>query len=838
MKQVPHLIEKIGSKKIIPVVFLFILTIVFFSPVLFQGKTFYAFDNLLRYLPWSSSTQQGFRPQNALITDPVNLSFPGSHHFKTCGEKKVSPLWNASNFCGTPFGGGALTSFTSPIPFLLYTFLPVVTAHDVLLWLHLLGAGLFMYLFLQKIKLRILPALVGAISWMFNGYIMVWFEFEMVPILAASLPAALYCFERWKQDKTQFNALCFIGALAISISSGFPHIIIYQTIFIACYVIYRYFSSRKNCPIRITKKDVKSFLIPAVLGICITTAFFTTHFTLLNQPQRQSYSFQDLYNQTGEVPPKYLLTLIFPDFFGNPATEIAFTPRAAPSQTYNNYNELCIYGGILPLFFILTCVPFLFKRKHIFFFFLSAILSITMAMGSILYYPLMKFIPGLSLSTPTRILYVFAFSLCVMAAIGADILVSLDKKKRGIIFALWTIIPAIAIGISFIVQTPGGIRWAADFQRWPNWDQIYGTMQAHFALIGSVTIVKPVLIVLITFLLLTLILFSARQTLKTLFLLIAILVLSYDLISFGLIYNTASPKYLAYPETDAIRFLKKDKSLYRIMSSGNFLHNSFAPFGIEDIGGYSPFYPRRYGEFIHVTQNEAKTPMPDNFSRWMYLRNFGSPLINLINTKYLLLPPSWTAKGPGIRLVYDKEIKIYENENAFPRIFFVPNYQFSKSSEETLAKLASSKNSDFKSTVFLEEHPPNGFLKKDGAGSDKVESNIKIVSHKPDSVGVEISSNQNGFLVISNTFDPGWRARVDGRRIKVLCANYIMQALPITVGTHHVSISFRPTPLIVGLIISSLGWIILIALAGIHVMGKMRQRIKKNRDKTHETCRS
>ena len=830
MKKNICITRKSRLNKIIPILFLFILTIIFFSPVLFQGKTFYAFDSLLEYLPWSSNTPAGFRPQNALITDPVNLSFPGSRDFKTCIDKKTLPLWNASIFCGTPLGGGASTAYTSPIPFFSYTFLPILTAHDVLLWVYLLGAGLFMYLFLQKIGLGILPALVGAISWMFNGYIIVWFEFDTALILATSLPAALLCFERWKQNKTQLNALCFIGALAISISSGFAHIIIYQTIFISCYVLYRYFSSMKSRPMRITKKDVKSLLIPMFLGACIAATFFTAHLSLLNQPQRQNYSFQDLYKQTGEVPPKYLLTLIFPDFFGNPATKITFTPRPNPPQPYNNYNELCIYGGILPLFLVLACLPFLFRRKFLLFFFLSAILSLTMAMGSILYYPLMKFIPGLSLSTPTRILYLFAFSLCVLAAIGADILVGLDKKKKWLCFGLWFIIPAITIGISLIVQTPGGIKWAADFQRWPNWDQIYGMLQVHFALIGSVTIVKPLLIAFTTFLLLTLILFSTKQKLKTIFLMIAILVLSYDLISFGLIYNTASPKYLAYPETEAIRFLKRDKSLFRIMSFGNFLHNSFSPFGIEDIGGYSSFYPRRYGEFIHLSQFGTKSPMPDNFSRWMSFRNFGSPLLNLINTKYLLLPPSWTAKVPGIRLVYDKEIKIYENEDVFPRVFFVPSYQYCASPKETLAKLASSKNSDLKNTVFLEEHPPNDFLqKRDHTGSDKVESSIKVVSYKSDSMDVEVSSNQNGFLVISNAFDPGWKARVDGVETKVLHANYIIQALPIRAGDHSVEVFFRPTLSIASLIISSLGWILLILLVGIYVIRKTGQLMKGGR---------
>ena len=333
--------------------------------------------------------------------------------------------------------------------------------------------------------------------------------------------------------------------------------------------------------------------------------------------------------------------------------------------------------------------------------------------------------------------------------------------------------------------------------------------------------------VFVIFFLLVLINFSTKQKLKSYYLFFAILVLSYDLISFGFIYNTASPKRMAFPETDAIRFLKKDSSLYRTISYGSFMHNFLSPFGIEDIGGYSAFYPRRYGEYLHVSQYGNKAPMPENFSRWMFFRSFGSPLLNLINTKYLLLPPTWTPKSPSLRLVYNKEIKIYKNHDAFPRIFFVPRYQFCKNSGETLEKLSSFKNAHFKEHVLLEAHPPKDFLRKFGdIPTDKLESTINIISYKPDGIEMAVSSNQNGFLVISNNFNAGWKARIDGNETQVLRANYIMQALPIEKGNHSVKVVFRPTLSIASIIISSIGWVVLILLIGTYGIKEFMQMRK------------
>jgi hypothetical protein len=789
------------------IILIFLLTVVFFHPVMFQGKTFYAFDTLRQHPPWSAEAPPNFRAHNTLITDPVNVFYPQYHLIKKYLDLKRTCFWNSNNFCGRPAAPPAL-----PIVFLCYLLFPQSAAHDLILWIHLFGAGLFMLLYLRKIGLKTWPSLIGAIAWMFNGYVMVWFEFENIIILAPSFAAALYFLECWFDTKAKFHLFCMVFALGLQMISA--QLLVYQSLFIACYFLYRYISlKRRHLVLPIDRKDILAIALAFLMGICIFANFFIGSFsTLHGDYQRREFSFESLYRQTGELPDSYLATLLFPDFFGSPAGRgINFTPRPNPPQPYNNYNELCIYAGVMPFLLGLVCIPWLFRKEHAAFYFFAGAVLLSMAMGGMLYYPLAKFIPGLNLSTPTRVLYVFGFCISVLAAIGADILISSRAdSKKWVIILLWSLTLIGAVALVFFVRTEDGMRWAAaDLVARNGWDQVHNILQEHFSF-SSLAMLKPLGLILVSLITLVCLLFYKKEPLKPIFLFLTILILSYDLISFGLYYNTDSPKSLEYPQTEGIRFLKKDESAYRIITYGNFMHNSFAPFGIHDVGGYSSFYFRRYGEFLHLSQNGPDAPVPEKLSRWIFFNQFGSPLLDLINVKYVLFPPSVSVEFPKLSLVYDKEIKIYENKDAFPRAFFVPGYEYCESPESAYKTVGGYQASDFRKKVVLESLPPEAF--RENSAPNSGESQVTILSYAADRIEIEVSADQNGFLVLSDNYDPSWIAKIEGKEIKVLRANYIMRAIPVKSGTHKIVLAYFPELKLAGFFITYAGWILLIGL--------------------------
>ena len=791
-----------------PFFFLALLSIRFFYPVFLENGTFYGFDSLLEYLPWAAT---GPHPQvhNPLITDPINIYYP---HYLFVSEffdpRDLSfRFWDPSNFCGKPnppFGG-------NPFEFFAYWLFSPSVAHDLILFVHLFATGLFMYLYLREIRLRTLPALVGAVAWMFNGQLMVWFEFQNLILGAPALPAMLLFVERWLQTRRRLDALLLIGALSFTITSGYAPLVFFHFLFLAAYFLYRWFAAAPGEPARkhLTRKDFIHVTGGAVLLLFIAATFLSSHMTFLEESHRKEFKFEELYEQTGQLPKIYLATLMFPDFFGSPVGGgPCFTPG---NQPYNNYNELCIYSGVFVLFLAFACLSGLGRRRYVLFYFATTLIPLIMAMGSVLYYPLFKFLPGFNLSTPTRVLYVFCFSLTVLAAFGADILLEATKRRPWPVIATWSLLLSLVLFTALLVQTDSGIRWTSSFTLLKSaGPEVLEGLRGHFQLNHSV-VLKPLLLAVASFLVLLLVVVSKEDKVKQKALFLGLLILAYDLTSFGLQYNSISAKELEYPKTGAICFLEQDREPFRIMTFGRFLHNGFAPYRIQDIGGYSSFYPRRYAEYLHLSQFGHLTPFPENFNRWVSFKQVGSPLLDLVNMKYAVLPSTWEARLPSLELVYDREVRIYENRNVLPRAFIVPSFRICSTRESCHRALSVSTREEFLKSVILESKPPPHFFSSEAEG-DEGDSEIIALRYGRDRVGIDVRCPRKGFLVLSDSFHRAWRAKVDGVETPVLRANYIMMAVPLNVGSRRVEIRFEHNVLYLGLIMTALGWTTLAAL--------------------------
>jgi uncharacterized membrane protein YfhO len=63
-----------------------------------------------------------------------------------------------------------------------------------------------------------------------------------------------------------------------------------------------------------------------------------------------------------------------------------------------------------------------------------------------------------------------------------------------------------------------------------------------------------------------------------------------------------------------------------------------------------------------------------------------------------------------------------------------------------------------------------------------------------------------------DTFDPGWRATVDGKAAALLRGNVAFQAVPLPAGTHRVELVYRPRSVIWGGLITTLAVMVALAL--------------------------
>jgi len=88
----------------------------------------------------------------------------------------------------------------------------------------------------------------------------------------------------------------------------------------------------------------------------------------------------------------------------------------------------------------------------------------------------------------------------------------------------------------------------------------------------------------------------------------------------------------------------------------------------------------------------------------------------------------------------------------------------------------------------------------------------RIVRDGTTEVTVEAALPRSGILVLRDTYDPDWRAEVDGMPAEIVRANGLYRAIGLPPGRHVIRFSYRPRNLIIGLIVS--GTTVLLMISG------------------------
>jgi hypothetical protein len=87
-------------------------------------------------------------------------------------------------------------------------------------------------------------------------------------------------------------------------------------------------------------------------------------------------------------------------------------------------------------------------------------------------------------------------------------------------------------------------------------------------------------------------------------------------------------------------------------------------------------------------------------------------------------------------------------------------------------------------------------------GADSL-ATVRVLESADARLVVETQSRTPGFLVTSDTYYPGWRARVDGHHTHVFRTDYLLRGVMIPAGHHLVSFRFRPDSFFIGTSISA-----------------------------------
>lgn len=153
--------------------------------------------------------------------------------------------------------------------------------------------------------------------------------------------------------------------------------------------------------------------------------------------------------------------------------------------------------------------------------------------------------------------------------------------------------------------------------------------------------------------------------------------------------------------------------------------------------------------------------------------------------------------------IYEGEVKIYRNNNAFPRAFIVHRAEVLPDKEKVLARLRE-ESFDLRHTIVLEEEPEG---KLGGAGeplaSPRLDASAdqdvaEILHYGPSRITLKARLARPGFLVLADPYYPGWRAYVDGQERKIYLTDYLLRSIPLDAGDHQVEFRYEPASYKVG----------------------------------------
>lgn len=156
-------------------------------------------------------------------------------------------------------------------------------------------------------------------------------------------------------------------------------------------------------------------------------------------------------------------------------------------------------------------------------------------------------------------------------------------------------------------------------------------------------------------------------------------------------------------------------------------------------------------------------------------------------------------------------VAVYENPDSLPRAFIVHNTKI-LSDSEAYPRMA---RNDFDPQRLLILASGAELNASDAAQRD--DESVRMVEYKTERVTLEVRASADGYVVLTDSWYPGWIARVNGVETPIERADYIYRAVRVSAGTHRVEFEYRPVSLYVG---AALSLIALGILGGVYVWSR------------------
>lgn len=247
-----------------------------------------------------------------------------------------------------------------------------------------------------------------------------------------------------------------------------------------------------------------------------------------------------------------------------------------------------------------------------------------------------------------------------------------------------------------------------------------------------------------------------------------------------------SEQTATFRKTQTDELILQDPSLdYRVLNfAGNTFEENNTSYWHKSVGGYHAAKLRRYQEMIdHHIAKEMQAAYQEVATAGGQMDSVNSakfPVLNMLNTKYFIFPAGQQGQTVPI-----------ENPYTFGNAWFINKIQYVNNANEEIDAIG---QVDLQQTAIVDSKFKE-VLKGVNEGYKDSLSTIRLTSYEPNQLVYETSSPQDGIVVFSEIYYPGWTATIDGKPADIARADYILRAMNVPAGKHTIEMRFDPQSL-------------------------------------------
>lgn len=305
---------------------------------------------------------------------------------------------------------------------------------------------------------------------------------------------------------------------------------------------------------------------------------------------------------------------------------------------------------------------------------------------------------------------------------------------------------------------------------------------------------------------------------KNLIFTVVLLIVCVNLFVFDMNYHlrSYSKPWLKEPET--VKFLKQDKTLYRILSLGTeivwneqFLNRGWLKAEVKYktfLEGLTTNWNMVYGidslEIYDVVMPEKYFLMKAIFYKGVTIEKSGfsidetsKKVLDFENVKYIVSP--FSVKGNGLTPVFKTKTNppyfIYQNNSVMPRAYAVNQFAVGQTPGDQYKILSSPEFNPSDKVILRKKIIDLPVL-------ENVSSSAQIKNYGNQYIKISADMKDNGFVVLSDAYYPGWKTYLNNEATASFAVNINQRAVFVPKGKHMLEFYYKPDSFYNGLLLS------------------------------------